>query len=85
LLGINPEDRKVIFSQARRLYALRSSSAHGSRFDEKEWEKISHELDAGALLVCRIIGAILAHGSWIDWIDLTLGFGEKNPRKTNPS
>ena len=73
LLGINREDRKVIFSQARRLYELRSRSTHGTRFKEKDCDKIAHDLDNGAMLVRRIVGAILARRKWIDWIDLTLG------------
>lgn len=74
VLGETPDDRMAIFQQSRHLYRYRSEAAHSGLIKTKldTWRNVDNEIEAGIVLVGRIIAAVLAHKSWPNWNELVL-------------
>ncbi|WMS40823.1 HEPN domain-containing protein [Acuticoccus sp. MNP-M23] len=74
LLGRNPSERETIFAETKRLYTARSQAVHTGVLSPKS--KV--DLDAADELVRRVLRAILEHGRFPIWANLTLG-GDGSP------
>lgn len=69
LLGDDAKERAMIFDAIKHLYAARSSAVHSGVLSPKS--KV--DLDFADGLVVRVIQAILEHGGFLNWAELTLG------------
>ena len=77
LLGRNLSDRQTLFQQVGRLYQFRSDAAHSGivKTSANTWQKTDDAIEAGIVLMGRIIATVLELGMWPDWDEIVLGGG----------